>query len=672
MEQAGFRRNRIAIAGICLAALCAAAFLLSRGRAVDDTDPQDFRTVILFGNEDIQDRKVLKERVAAAAGRTAYRFEEKDGKIQLELKESLFRNIGTEMFLEYFLTKPVKVTLLRQTEGERYPDFQNPVCELQEGDIVQTQYGQGEKEAVPSSGEKRESRQGRESNENGEDEESRKYGENGENGESAEPEIPFLSLSMPQDRYFKLTFSEETASGIRQALGEGDQLILCCDWISQEGKTSRYTASLYDAMVPDQTDPASWSLYYSEDSPFSGHEDVFLYNLSHTSLREAYNYVVTDEIRWEDMQTTGISGEYLVNEQDLRDSYYLLQYSAIRSLTREEMSQMKQFLSMRLDALRLRHAIGETGGGALCVKAEAGGLSPGIARSLLIDSAPVLQVWTEWDTPSYSVCSFSHEKPSIELSMDPETAAWLKDRIRGDPSSGNIVYLLFGNGLAGEALPAASLKVPGSFDGEELVFEDFCCGVDSQEKENARIMLPLFEELYLNPVPPVNMTLDYYSYEDRSYLENQYFGLTDFRDKQEEELGEAIRKVCPGATLTTSYAYRENRLILSLHLDVNAALPGQFLSAAAQIWRAVDFENRPFTQMYILPRSLAADGYDGLYFKKGMDGAEHVTGFAPQLDESSLDGYGKEILKRLKNDAFYAGFADLNTRPGNGLTIPRK
>lgn len=641
MKRASMRISRVSIIVISLFLLCTAGIFFLRNRHGLLNEQESYKTVILFGNDNAVDREILKERLQAAAGKDGYQLGEKDGYLQLGLKESLFGNNQVSQFLEYFLTEPVRITLLRQKNGETYPDFNDYVCELQQGDITRSEYGRKENQPVLSSFE-----------------------------ECAESEIPVLDFSIPENMYLKLTFSDKTAAKARKVLETGDQLILCCDWISSY-KTNRHIGLLYDILAPDEDDPASFYLHYSEDSILAGNEEIFLYNLSHSSITSAYSYVIADEIQWDNVHTSGVSGEYLEDEQEIREEYYIMQYSSEKSLTNHEMLQMKQFLSTRLDALKCPHAIGETREGTLCVKAKAANLSREIARSLLLETRPVLQVWTEWYMPSYSTCSFSYDQLAIELAMDSETSAWVRERIRNGTSSGSKVFLLFGNGISGEALLAAGMKVPVSFTGDELVFRMTSFSDEKQTAEGLPFILRFFEELYLNPDPPVSMVLDYYVYEGKEYLSDDHFGLDDIKVRQENELEAVVQKVCPGAELKTEYGYQENTLTISLNMTIDDEMPEKFISMVSQIYHTIDFEQQSYTVMYILPRDTSADGTEGLYFRKGIESVKHTIGFAAQIQDASFEGYGREILECLRKNKFYSGFADLNTMLENGMTIPR-
>ena len=612
MEQKKMSALLLSVLLILPAAGCAGTRLGStRGSSSESRE-----TVILYGNTDADDLRILKERLAHNLGAGAYELEEKGTALVLSLSTTDLHNCSVGSYLEYYLTEPQDYSLVYRSESETsflYHTLATPE-EIQGFDLEITE--------EPS----------------------------GTAAEEPQEDIPVLSFGEETVGTVRVSFPADISAKIREHLDAGDMVAMMKNRTYDGYETNQFTHEGWELHVDSQEENTFVSSYSTQDVVY-GHEEALKYILTTERLKQPYNYIVTDEISWPSTAGEDSWGEYQKGPEELTEDSCLLViglsgYGA--RPTKGEIAEAEMFLRRRLDLLQSSYAMGTTEGGEICVRIVPDHLNDGIIDALLSDDEVRIGSSYASVVPSNVTYRSNPADSSLEVMLDGSTIQTLRTSL-GSSSAKETLYLMVGD------LPLAKTEVTLPFSEASLVFRDYCFAGEDQIPGEMEWFGGFAEELCRNPDLPVLLSLRYSCIGEDRYNDAEGYGLSAPYVCATEEFEAAAKKVCPEAEVEMA-GYAGIRVYMNLP-DDDQLVENIFIKGR-ELYEALPFERSWFRQMSIYPYHWEGEERAVLIFKKESaeeDDACKIS-FYGIMCNGRIEKHREELEEAIAGDRWYSSF----------------
>lgn len=636
MEQKKMSALLLSVLLILPAAGCAGTRLGSTGGSSSESR----ETVILYGNTDADDLRILKERLAHNLGAGAYELEEKGTALVLSLSTTDLHNCSVGSYLEYYLTEPQDYSLVYQPESdssflyhtlatpEEIQGFELEI--MKETPEVAAEATEKETPGVAA-----------------EETEEETFGAVADGAE----DIPVLSFGEETVGTVRVTFPADISAKIREHLDAGDLVAMMKNRTYDGYETNQFTHEGWELHVDSQEENTFVSSYSTQDVVY-GHEEALKYILTTERLKRPYNYIVTDEITWQSTAGEDSWGEYQKTPEELAEDSCLLVISLSgygARPTRGEIAEAEMFLRRRLDLLQSPYAMGTTEGGDICVQITPEHLNDGIIDALLSDDAVTIGSSYAPVVPTNVTYRRNPADSSLEVLLDGTTIQTLRTSL-GNGSAKETLYLMFG------ALPVAKTEVTLPFAETSLVFRDYCFAGEDQISGEMDWFGGFAEELCRDPGLPVSLSLEYSCFGEDRYNDTSSCGLSAPYPCATEAFEAAAKKVCPEAEVEMMINYPEIRVYMNLPDDEQ--LVENIFAKGREMYEALPFEDSWFRQLNIYPYHWEGEERAVLIFEKEPaeeDDAGKIS-FYGILCNGRIEKHREELEEAITADRWYSTF----------------
>ena len=610
----------------------------------DRPEGEAFQTVVLYGNDDPEDLRVLKEVLPHTTGSGAYELTEKENYLELRILPSALHGLTVSEYLEWYVTEPQKYAVVWQGAEDSTSTF-HTMFALDELADMKLETGIAEEndvEAAENASEASESGDAENDADAHENESAETVSaENG--GNDPEAEVPLLDFWGGEQRYVRFTFPENITEEIERHRAAGDVVALMNNRVYTDYETNNLIMENW-VLENFDAETGSYTSFYNFFNPEYGNEEALRYIFTHETLKQPYNYLSVEDVVWERVEDLLASGENQCNEEDIdKDSYFIsLSLGGYGDRpTRSEAAETKAVLCARLDLLQTPYAVGATAGGNLGIKIGADHINRGILSALVSGNGPCISVRDKTLGMGDITC-FAEEGKRLRMTLEESMISSLKTELARSSRDRENIYLMLGE------LPVAKMAVPLPFSANELVWEDFCFTEGQGVNENLDWFLPFAQEICRNPAVPVTVRANYICYGGQYYNDSSRFGMKNPEVCDADEIREKVKDIDPQAEIKISDNSRI--LYVFLNLPVDEEMAGKIAAMCPAIYDAVGFEDAFFNYLYIYPCETGEDERAILSYVKRRDytTGEWQVSFDTSFYNGRFEGFGDELRKLMK------------------------
>ena len=591
-----------------------------------NNSPDEQKTVILYGNDDPEDMKILRQRLDLFAGKGRYSLSQTGGAYILRLPASVCRSDQLlRRCLELFLVSPCRMNAVCISPNTPDPASQIPVLTskvLSPEDCLgmEVQELSSENEVLKGDG------------------------------------PLFLDMNTPPSRRLVLEFDQETADCLRSAAGQGCLLYLQDNNVYPGWETASFLENW--ALTSESETSCTFAADYNETDALYGNEELFYYNLTHDKLSNPYNYCLADEILWEDPDESTSSGSNQCREDALEDSFLFFQLSpsSLSTPSNDVLSQLRMILLRRLDLLDSPYAFGETPDGSICVKIRSSRINMAVLSLLTTCDRSPMQLAVPGSskrlTPQYMHAQYNADTSAFEVSLPSVAASELNDMLHAQmqgPTGANAPFQQIPIFLCAGSTPIARCTTDVFFDPGLLRFKETFMPEDSEDFPWFTALVQEAANQHQSSFP--SLGLDYLFYHDGeadTYGSSVTFPLKQRSPVPESEIAEKMQKILPGTQVRL--AEDSGTLIIYMNLPVDEHLVGSIFSLAPKLFEASALKKEYYNSVWIYPLLPQGDEKCSLVFSKQTDGSISFTGY---LCNGRLTAYEEEIAKAIEGDTFF-------------------
>ena len=612
-------------------ALC--FFFTGQNPSAKDLSRAYWKTVILYGNDDPQDLKILEERLDRFYAKRNYTVTKENGCIALRLPLSQDQNNDDlKEYLEYFLIEPgARNICCAPPEDTRIYNTLYTIAQINPETCMETRT-----EKTANSGDR--------------------FSEDENTG------IPIFSLYDSPANRFIIRLDDKTSAIAHEKVDSGSEIYLLNNMVYSDYKTNDLLQESFQ-LEADPNDPCLFFINYSPMSILNDHVESLSYNLQHDALSHPFNYCIQDEIDWADPGDSSFSGTFQVPEEELGDSWFFFQAHPYSRPSADEREEIDRFLTRRLDFLESPYAVGHTPDGAVCVKTTSQRLNKNII-DLLLDMdghislyVPSAQLNME---PEYADFRFHPDTGAIELAIPEEDLLRIQDKVQQITQTDSVDLYLKTETDSGP-IARTKLTIPASNDillFEELAFDP----QDSSDQDFTWFIDLLRSAAESSDSDLVGFQTDYYYKHEPgqdTWNDPEVFPLKSTGFISIDEVKQKIRAVLPQAEIRLSE--NSSSLKVDMHLKADDTLPERIFELVPDILEAASLENSYYDNLHL---DICDDSDDHMDERDwinisrepyGSDYSDsgiylHFTGY---LFNGRMDSYADRILELQKSDSFF-------------------
>ena len=615
----------------------------------DRPEGEEFQTVVLYGNDDPEDLRVLKEVLPHTIGSGAYELTEKENYLELRILPSALHGLTVSEYLEWYVTEPQKYAVVWQGAEDSTSTFHTMFSpdeladmKLETGIAAENDADAAENAAAENAAEAAGAGDA-ENDAYAVENESAEAGFEGNSENDSAEEVPLLDFWGGEQRYVRFTFPENITAEIERHRAAGDAVALMKNRVYTGYETNNLIMENW-VLENFDAESGSYTSFYNFFNPEYGNEEALRYILTHETLKQPYNYLSVEDVVWERVEDVLARGENQCNEEDIdKDSCFIsLTLGGYGDRpTRSEAAETKAVLCARLDLLRTPYAVGVTAGGNLGIKIGTDHINRGILSALVSGNGPCISVRDRTLGMGDITCSAEAGK-RLRMTLEESMISSLKTELARSSREREDIYLMLGE------LPVAKMAVSLPFSENELVWEDFCFTEGQEVNENLEWFLPLAQEICRNPAVPVTVHTNYICYGGEYFNDSSRFGLKKPDVYDADEIREIVRKINPQAEIKISDNSRILYVFLNLPVDENMA--GKIAAMCPAIYDAVGFEEAFFNYLYIYPCDTGADERAIISYVKRRDytTGEWQTSFDATFYNGRFEGFAEELRKLME------------------------
>lgn len=589
------------------------------------------KTVILYGNDNPQDLKILKERLNLFYGKRNYSITKENGCLALRLPLTQDQNNDDlNECLERFLIEPgARNIVCAPPEETGYSNALYTIAQVNPDTCMET----GTEKAASSES---------------------------WFSEDENTKIPVLNLYDSPANRFMIRLDDETSAIVHKKVDSGAAIFLLNNLVYSDYETNRFFREGFELRA-DPDDPCLFFTEYSPMSILNAHADSQAYILQHEVLTRPYNYCIQDDIEWLDPIDSSFSGAFQVPEEELGDSWFFFQAHPYSRPSADEREEIDRFLTRRLDLLESSYAVGHTPDGAVCVKTTSLRINKNIIDLLLdVDGhislcVPSAELYTE---PEYADIRFQPDTGAIELAIPEEDLLRIQDEVQQITQTDNAdLYLRTDSG----PIARTKLTIPASTDillFEELAFDP----QDSSDKDFAWLVNLLRAAVESSNSDLVGFNLDYYYRHEPgqdTWNDPEVFPLKSTGFISIDDVKQKIRAFLPQAEIRLSE--NSSSLYVDMHLKADDTLPERIFELVPDILEAASLENSYYDNLHL---DICDDSDDHMDERDWINISREPYGsdysdsgiylhFSGYLFNGRMDSYADRILELQKLDSFF-------------------
>lgn len=624
------KRLRILLPLLILAAAAAlwVLFFENHSFAAAGREKTSMKTILLYGNDNPEDLKILRIRLDYFSGKGKYSLTEQNGCLLLRLPVP--QNMNDDHLcecLEYFLTEPGPADIVCN-----YPDadFSFPfadftLAKIDPASCVGTNTKNTEPEEIIR--------------------------------EDADYNVPVLNMDESDARIFTLKLTKNVSAPVREKLDQGIPVYLIDNTVYREYDTNRLSSLGY-RLAADPEDPCSFSITYGQTSILYGNEKLFAYNLQHESLSRPYNYYLQDEIEWTDPGSSNFSGVFQRSDEDLGDSWFFFEIQAYDLPSLDEQEAIDRFLARRLDYLESPYAIGHTSEGAICVKTSSDRINSNVLDLLITKDQYIILYAPSAEYslfPEHANIQYSPDTGTIEVSLSEENMRELRENVSGFTQAQKTdIYLITESG------PVARAELTLSADDDTLLFKDTIFLQENNGERDYTWFINLMQDsLESSGLDITGLNLNYYYRHtpgQDTYNDPAVFPLKKAELISVKDIEEKIQVILPQAEAELSDNL--NTLIIKMNLKTDKTLPDRIFELAPPILQASSLENSFYWNLCLDLCEYTGNERAWLFFTRSPYGSDHDESgvyiqFSGYLYNGRMDQYADRILQLQEKDSFF-------------------
>ena len=577
----------------------------------------EWKTIILYGNDNPRDLEILKNRLDVFAGKGKYSLHEENGVLTLRIPASLSRDDESlRIYLEGLLIAPGITDICcrnpAKTSNNTFTAIRITPESLLDISVEDLQV---------------------------------------DGGISTEDSIPVLDMHAPNTRRINLRFQDTVSERLNELTVKGSTFLLKDNRLYKDFSTRNFI-TLYWDLTADSEDANTLFIEYNESGELYGKEKLLQYVLTHETLSKPFNYCIVDDIKWEAPSPESAAGVNQCPVEELSESCLLIQASTDSNIASDKRAITYRRLVQRLDTLEVPYAIGYTAQKAICVKIPAERLSRTVLRLVFDMSAMPLHLEVLGDVkrsridPIQMHLHYNGADSSIEATLPSKEAAKLQQAAAAG-SNQVPVY------LCGDFGPVARCSIEPSFSRNSLVFKD--CIVPLASGDNSWFGKLLQNVSYSRELYFPSLSIDYfYMCEDSgcAFNDPSLLPLAETPIVSAEEVTSKIHNILPEAEVILSDD--SNTLRVRMNLPVNADSIEKAFSLMPSLFEACSLNESYYSRAYFYLFDNIGD--ERTYIIFSFDSDYNLT-FSGYLYNGRIDALTEEIKKAIENDTFFKNIA---------------
>ena len=590
----------------------------------------DFQTIILYGNDDKNDLRILEDRLANSIHKEAYELTEREHFLELKINPYAINNCDVGDYLEMFLTEPQEYSIVYQKEEDSAYRFHTLYGPDELGRIEVETGKMDEIVEEPTDIQTKSDKK---------------------NEATSEEVVPRLTFRDGEKRFMRFSFDGEVIAEIRKHLAVGNSV-----YMKKRSSYDGYETNnlLLERWSLEEEDGSGGFLnfYDSADTEY-GNEEALKYCLTHEKLKKPYNYLCVEDVNWNKVEETSLKGKFLKNVEDIENDSYLIVFDkgfSGKRLTMKEVQSVETTLCERLDSFEMPYAMGTTVSGGIGIKISPEHINRGILSALISDKGPCLKVWDQRYPLNWHAYRMENGGKTIRIVLDESTLESIKDDIDGCGKERESIFLMFGE------LPVAKAEIQVPIFENELVFENFCYSNPQKQEYGSEWITALIGNLCENPKMPVSLEQNYICFREEYYNDDSYFGQGVPDICSTEEIEAKIKAICPEAEVELSSNYIH--LNIWLHLPMDDQIIAEIFEKCPQIYKTVCFEDSYYSNLTIYPYDTEGDERARLDFSKEKDYSSNKRSvvFSGTIFDGRIEKHKEELERCIEEDTFFSGF----------------